>query len=68
MVDGFDVIGLNRDIGQANHVACKPGNTKLDVGVCHTRFLLENRKCANHKIVKTSCLYRTFLEWELSLL
>ena len=60
MIDGFDVIGLNWDIGQANHVACKPGNTKLDVGVCHTRFLLEKEEMRKSKIVKTSCLSYLF--------
>ena len=44
----------------------KPGNTKLDVGG-HTRFLLEKQECGNQKIVK-QVVYRTFSEWELSLL
>ena len=57
MVDGFDVIGLNRDIGQANHVALKSGNNEAFLWVRHT----------NQKIVK-QVVYRTFSEWELSLL
>ena len=57
MVDGFDVIGLNWDIGQANHVALKSGNNEAFLWVRHT----------NQKIVK-QVVYRTFSEWELSLL
>ena len=57
MVDGFDVIGLNRDIGQANHVALKPGNNEAwyGCGVIQDSYL-RNRKYGNQKILKTSCL------------